>query len=149
MRITFDSERLKARRITVSEIKAIIDQTNVNQSGGYFVEGDREWTIRTVGELLNSEAFGKVIISRPREPVVYLSDVAQIDDSYERPDSLCRIDGKPGLIFNVFNQVGANIVQTIDSVDRELQLLRKDYGPAEPDFKGFTIRVTTYEMPSK
>ncbi len=135
MRITFDSERLKARRITVTEIKAIIDQTNVNQSGGYFVEGDREWTIRTVGELLNSEAFGKVIISRPREPVVYLSDVAQIDDSYERPDSLCRIDGKPGLIFNVFNQVGANIVQTIDSVDRELQLLRKDYGPRGARFQ--------------
>jgi hydrophobic/amphiphilic exporter-1 (mainly G- bacteria), HAE1 family len=135
MRITFDSERLKARRITVSEIKTIIDQTNVNQSGGYFVEGTREWTIRTVGELLNSKAFGQVIISKPREPVVYLSDVAQIEDSYERPDSLCRIDGKPGIIFNVFNQVGANVVQTIDSVDRELQLLRRDYGPRGAKFQ--------------
>src|SRR5208283_3974832 len=99
------------------------------------VEGAREWTIRTVGELLNSEAFGRVIISKPREPVVYLSDVAQIDDSYERPDSLCRIDGKPGIIFNVFNQVGANVVQTIDSVDSELQLLRKDYGPRGARFQ--------------
>jgi len=135
MRITFDLERLKARRITVSEIKTIIDQTNVNQSGGYFVEGTREWTIRTVGELLNSEAFGKVIISKPREPVVYLSDVAQIEDRYERPDSYCRIDGKPGIIFNVFNQVGANVVQTIDSVDSELQLLRKDYGPRGAKFQ--------------
>jgi len=135
MRITFDAERLKARRMTVSDIKQVIDQTNVNQSGGYFVEGTREWTIRTVGELLNAKAFAKVVISKPGDPVVYLSDVANVDDNYERPDSLCRIDGKRGIIFNVFNQVGANIVQTIDSVDRELQLLRNDYGPRGATFQ--------------
>ncbi|HMK35078.1 MAG TPA: efflux RND transporter permease subunit [Desulfomonilaceae bacterium] len=135
MKITFDSQRLKARRLSVADIKAIIDQTNVNQSGGYILEGTREWTIRTVGELPNAKAFAKIIISRPGEPVVYLSDVADIDDSYERPESYCRIDGKTGIIFNVFNQVGANIVQTIDSVDRELQALRNDYGPRGAKFQ--------------
>ncbi len=135
MRIIFDSERLKARKLTVSQVKAIVDQTNVNQSGGYFVEGTREWTIRTVGELLNAKAFAKIVISKPGDPVVYLSDVATIEDAYEKPDSLCRINGQPGIIFDVFNQVGANIVQTIDSVDSELRLLEKDYGPRGAKFQ--------------
>jgi hydrophobic/amphiphilic exporter-1 (mainly G- bacteria), HAE1 family len=135
MRITFDPERLKARRLTVADVKGFIDQTNLNQSGGYFVEGSREWTVRTVGELLTAKAFGKVIVSKPGESIVYLSDVAKTEDLYERPDSYCRINGEPGIIFNVFNQVGANVVQTIDSVDRELQLLRSEFGPKGAKFQ--------------
>jgi HAE1 family hydrophobic/amphiphilic exporter-1 len=135
MRITFDAERLKARRLTVSDVKGFIDRTNLNQSGGYFVEGTREWTVRTVGELLNAESFRKVIISRPGEPVVQLTDVAVVEDKYERPDSYCRINGVPGLIFNVFNQVGSNIVQTIDGVNAALKQLQSEYGPLGANFE--------------
>ncbi|MGO9566567.1 MAG: efflux RND transporter permease subunit [Desulfomonilaceae bacterium] len=129
MRITFDPKRLKARRLTVNDIKRFIDRKNLNQSGGYFIEGDREWTVRTVGELLNTEAFRGVMISKPGEPIMYLSDVAEIEDKFERPDSYCRINGVPGIVFNVLNQAGANLVETIDLIDRELGLLRQEYGP--------------------
>ncbi len=135
MRVTFDPERLKARRLTVSDVKNFIDKTNLNRSGGYFVEGTREWTVRTVGELLTADAFRQVVISKPGEPIVQLSDVARIDDMYEKPDSYCRINGVQGIVFNVFNQVGANIVQTIDDVDRELQKLQKEYGPQGARFQ--------------
>ncbi|MBI4962678.1 MAG: efflux RND transporter permease subunit [Desulfomonile tiedjei] len=135
MRITFDRERLKARRLTVADIKQFVDRTNLNQSGGYFVEGTREWTVRTVGELLSAESFRKVIISRPGQPIVYLSDVAIVEDKYERPDSYCRINGVPGLILNVFNQVGANLVQTINLVDKELERIEKEYGPLGAKFQ--------------
>jgi HAE1 family hydrophobic/amphiphilic exporter-1 len=129
MRIIFDPERLKARRLTIADVKRFIDRTNLNQSGSYFVEGTREWTVRTVGELLNAEAFRRVRISRPGAPIVYLSDVATIEDKFERPNSYCRINGTPGIIFNVYNQVGANIIETIDSIDRELKRVQKEYGP--------------------
>ncbi len=135
MRITYDPERLKARHLTVNDVKTFIDRTNFNQSGGYFVQGTREWTIRTVGELLSAEAFRKVIISRPGEPVVYLSDVADTQDLYDRPESYCRINGKPGIIFNVLGQAGANILETIALVNRELQLLQRDYGPRGAKFE--------------
>ncbi len=129
MTITFDPKRLKARRLTVAEIKRLIDNKNLNQSGGYFIEGNREWTVRTVGELLTAESFRRVIISKPGDPIVYLSDVAEIEDKFERPDSYCRIDGASGIVFNVLGQTGANLVQTINLIERELQLLQREYGP--------------------
>jgi len=135
MRITFDPERLKARQLTISDIKRFIDRTNLNQSGSYFIEGAREWTVRTVGELLNADAFRRVRISKPGAPIAYLSDIATVEDRYERPNSYCRIDNTPGIIFDVFNQVGANIIQTIDSVDRELGRLQKEYGPQGAKFQ--------------
>ncbi len=143
MRVTYDGERVRSRHLTVNNIKAFIDKTNFNQSGGYFVQGTREWTTRTVGELLNAGAFGKVIISKPGDPVVYLSDVADVQDLYDRPDSYCRINGKRGIVFSVLNQVGANILQTIDTVDRELEALQKDYGPFGAKFEK-TYDSSTY-----
>ncbi len=135
MRITFDPSRLKSRLLTANDVKNFLDRTNLNQSGGYFVQGIREYTIRTVGELLNSEAFSKVIVSKPGDPPVYLSDVAKAEDLYDRPDSYARINGKRGIIFSVLGQAGANILDTISSVDHELHLLQKDYGPRGAKFE--------------
>ncbi len=135
MTITYDPQRLKARRLTASDVKNFVDRTNFNQSGGYFVQGTREWTIRTVGELLNAEAFRKLIISKPGDPIVYLSDVADVQDSYLRPDSYSRINGQRGIIFSVLGQAGANILDTINSVNHELELLQKDYGPRGAKFQ--------------
>src|SRR5271157_2207443 len=135
MTITYDPQRLKARHLTASDVKNFVDRTNFNQSGGYFVQGTREWTIRTVGKLLRAEAFRKLIISKPGDPIVYLSDVADVQDSYDRPNSYSRINGQRGIIFSVLGQAGANILDTINSVDNELQRLQKDYGPRGAKFQ--------------
>ncbi|MDQ7785623.1 MAG: efflux RND transporter permease subunit [Desulfomonilaceae bacterium] len=129
MRISFDPERLKARHLTVAQIKRYIDQANINRSAGYFVQGPMEWTVRTIGELKDAEEFGKVIISEPGEPPVYLSDVAAIRDMYQRPDSDCRIDGEQGLVFSVYNEAGADIVNLINDVNKEMHKLQQEYGP--------------------
>ncbi len=135
MRITFDPQRLKARRLTVNDVKNYIDRANFNQSGGYFVQGTREWTLRTVNEFLDASAFRKLVVSKPGDPVVYLTDVANVQDSYDRPDSYCRIDGKRGIIFSVLSQAGANILDVINSVDREVKLLQQRYGPRGANFE--------------
>ena len=134
MRISFDPERLKARHLTVAQVKDCIDRANINRSAGYFVRGPMEWTVRTIGELKDAAAFGNVIISEPGEPPVYLKDVARIRDMYQRPDSDCRIDGKPGLVFSVYNEAGADIVKLIADVNKELHKLRQEYGPQGVEF---------------
>ncbi len=129
MRISFDIERLKARKLTVNDIKRFIDQTNLNRSAGYFNNGPVEWTVRVIGELKDAADFGKVIITKPGEPPLYLSDVARIRDMHERPDADCRIDGARGLIFNVYNEVGADILKLIHNVDGQLGKIQNEYGP--------------------
>ncbi len=128
MRITFDMERLKQRNLTVQDIKKRIDEVNLNQSGGYFVSGDREWTVRIVGKVLSANQFKKIIISEPGTPIVYLSDLATVEDTSERPDSYCRVNGKPGIVFDVFHQAGANVINTIELADKRLRKLQKEYG---------------------
>ncbi|MGC8603122.1 MAG: efflux RND transporter permease subunit [Desulfomonilaceae bacterium] len=135
MNVVFDPQRMKARRLSVNDIKGFIDKTNFNQSGGYFVQGIREYTTRTVGELLNESDFGKVVVSKPGDPVVYLSDIADLQDSYNRPDSYCRINGERGIIFNVLSSAGANILKTISLIDHEVKLLERDYGPRGAKFE--------------
>ncbi len=135
MTITYDPQRLKARHLTANDVKKFVDMANFNQSGGYFVQGTREWTIRTVGELLSADQFRKLIVSKPGDPIVYLSDVANVQDSYDRPNSYSRINGQRGIIFSVLGQAGANILDTISAVDKELERLQRDYGPRGAKFQ--------------
>ncbi len=58
---------------------------------------------------------------KPGDPIVHLSDVADAQDMYDRPDSYARINGQRGIVFSVLSQAGANILDTIGSVDRELR----------------------------
>ena len=146
MRITFDPQRVKSRRLTANDIKNFIDRTNLNRRGGYFVQGTREWTIRTVSKVLNAESFRKVVISKPGDPTVYLSDVADTEDLYDRPGLRPqRIDGKRGIVFSVLSQAGTNILDTIGSIDREIKLMQKDYGPRGAKFREST-RATISAM---
>lgn len=128
MRITFNMERLKQRNLTVENIKERIDSVNLNQSGGYFVSGDREWTVRIVGKALSANQFSKIVISEPGAPIVYLSDLATVEDRSERPDSYCRVNGKPGIVFDVFHQAGANVINTIELADKRIKKMQKEYG---------------------
>lgn len=134
MRVTFDPERLKARRLTVEDVARSIDLANINQSAGYFTGGAREWTVRCIGELQTERDFRNVVISPPGKEVVYLSEVAEIRDHYRRPDSNCRVNGEPAILFSVYTQAGANIIQTIDGIDEELRSLRDEYGPRGIEF---------------
>ncbi len=134
MRVSFDPERLKSRRLTVHDIKQYIDRTNINKSAGYYVDGNVEWTVRVLGERRDAQSFGRVLVSKPGESPVYLSDVATIRDIYQRPNGNCRINGKPGIVFNVYGEVGADVLKLIKGVKKELGKIEREYGPLGAEF---------------
>ncbi len=61
--------------------------------------------------------------------------MADAEDMYDRPDSYARINGQRGIVFSVLSQAGSNILDTIGSIDRELQLMQKDYGSRGAKFQ--------------
>ncbi len=58
-----------------------------------------------------------------------------MEDKYERPESYCRINERQGIVFNVFNQVGADIISTIDQVNEEIRIMEREYGPLGANFQ--------------
>jgi len=59
-----------------------------------------------------------------RGRIVRLRDVAEVRDTYDDPSQLYRIDGQPAVSFQVFKEVGTNVVSVADRVKARLRETR-------------------------
>jgi multidrug efflux pump len=79
MRLWIDNARLTAQNLTIADIANALRRENVDLPSGRVEGGDREFTVRTLGELDNAEAFGELIVANINGVSVRLRDIARVE----------------------------------------------------------------------
>ncbi|MBL8736608.1 MAG: efflux RND transporter permease subunit [Planctomycetes bacterium] len=124
-----DADRLAAYGLPVSTVSSAIRAQNVDQPGGNVTDHKRERTLRTMGRVLDPDAFVDLTIARRNGVPIHLGDVAEIEDGTEEPRSLARLDGVPTVVLEIRRQSGANTVAVIDGVRASLARLQAQLPP--------------------
>lgn len=119
-----DADRLAAYGLPVSTVSTAIRAQNVDQPGGNVTDRQRERTLRTMGRVLDPDAFVDLTVARRNGVPIHLGDVAEIEDGTEEPRSLARLDGVPTVVLEIRRQSGANTVAVIDGVREALARLQ-------------------------
>ncbi|MFN8827917.1 MAG: efflux RND transporter permease subunit [Planctomycetota bacterium] len=122
--VQVDADRLAAYGLSVSSVSAAIRAQNVDQPGGNVTDDKRERTLRTMGRVLDPDAFVDLTIARRNGVPIHLGDVATVEDGTEEPRSLARLDGVPTVVLEIRRQSGANTVAVIDGVREALASLQ-------------------------
>src|SRR5205085_6606024 len=89
--------------------------------GGALNAGTKEFTVRTMGRIVDAKQFNDIAIAMQQGYVVKVSDVGEADDSYEEPRTSGRLDGTPAVTIVVSKQSGANTVATATDVKERLK----------------------------
>ncbi len=135
--VIVDSELLRARQLTVADVRAALQSQNLEIPGGRVDQGGRELTLRTLGRMGSVADFSRIIVASPGGQPVYLADVARIVDGIEEPRTLSRLNGTNAVSLVVRKQSGSNTVRLIEAVKRRIEELR----PTLPaDFQLTVIR---------
>ncbi|MGE5429473.1 MAG: efflux RND transporter permease subunit [Syntrophomonadaceae bacterium] len=124
--VDVDLERLKAYALSINDVVQAVGASNVEIPGGNLDQGTRQLLLRTMGKFQNIEDFGKIIIVSKSGNIVRLNEVAQISDAAVERTSLSRYNGKPAVGLNILKQSGANTVQVVDEVQKELKQLQAE-----------------------
>jgi multidrug efflux pump len=125
MRVWIDPERMIARGLTIQEINAAIARENTEIPAGR-VEGDnREFAVRTRGELVTPEEFSNIIVKQSGNEVVRLSDVAQVEVGAEDERTVIRYNMQPALGLGIVKQKTASTVDVANAVVAEMPELSK------------------------
>lgn len=124
-----DADRLAAYGLPVATVSSAIRAQNVDQPGGNVTDQKRERTLRTMGRVLDPDAFVDLTIARRNGVPIHLGDVAEIEDGTEEPRSLARLDGVPTVVLEIRRQSGANTVAVIDGVRASLARLQAQLPP--------------------
>ncbi|HSQ61527.1 MAG TPA: efflux RND transporter permease subunit, partial [Acidobacteriota bacterium] len=78
MRVWLDPQRMAAHGITTQDIEQAVQRENAEIPAGR-VEGEqREFSVRTRGDLVTAQEFGAIIVKQEADQTVRLSDVADV-----------------------------------------------------------------------
>src|SRR3954454_20446787 len=137
VQVAVDIDRLRARGLTIEDVRNALSQQNLEMPEGRVEQGARELVVRTLGRMEKVRDFNEIIVGNSGGQPIYLRDIARVADSIEEPRSLSRLNGENSVSVLVRKQSGVNTVAVIEAVRARLEELK---AVLPPDFKVTTIR---------
>jgi HAE1 family hydrophobic/amphiphilic exporter-1 len=127
--VLIDPARVEALGMGVNEIIGGFQSENVNTPLGRLRRGTEEVSLRVSGKPDFVEQFRTMVIAQRQGRPIYVSDVAELRDGIEDQRTLALVNGSPAVALDVMKQSGANTVDIVDSVKREIERLKQDLPP--------------------
>jgi len=137
IRVHLDPVRLTAFGLSPAQVVSALRDENRQIFAGRITVETREIIARTMGEFEHLDEIRNTAVARgDNGDLVYVRDVATVDDSHEELRVNTRFNGRPCVKVNVLKQAEANTVQVADAVQKQLELLR-DQMPPDIEFGVF------------
>jgi multidrug efflux pump len=124
MRIWLDPQRMASRDLTVQDVENAVRRENAEIPGGRVEGSEREFSVRTRGELSTPEEFGAIIVSQKQDNPVRLSDIAEVTVGAEDERTITRFNGSPAIGLGIVKQTASSTVEVADEVNAALPRLR-------------------------
>ncbi len=120
MRVWLDPLRMAAHQLTTQDIEAAIRQENAEIPAGRVEGQEREFAVRTRGELTTPEEFGAIIVSQSKNDLVRLRDVAEVRVGAEDERTVARYNGESAIGLGIVKQSKASTVDVAAEVRKSL-----------------------------
>src|SRR3954463_12144724 len=123
VQVAVDIDRLRARGLTIEDVRTALLQQNLEVPEGRVEQAGRELVVRTLGRMPAVKSFNDLIVANSGGQPIFLHDVATVSDGIEEPRSLSRLNGTNSVTVVVRKQSGVNTVAVIDGVKARLKEL--------------------------
>jgi multidrug efflux pump len=141
MRVWLDPEKLASRNMVANDVVNALREQNVQVAAGRIGQPpvptgiDFQYTINTLGRLLDPEQFSEIIIKTgDKGQVTRLRDVGRVELGAKNSDVNSYLDGKPSTMLAVFQLPGSNALATADGIKAEMARLKERF-PQGVDYR--------------
>ncbi len=124
VQVNVDPRKLDGYGLTVEQLGAIISAENVNVPAGTIDIGSNTFILKSDGEFSSSGELNDIVVSNDGGRTVMLRDVAHIRDTLEKSTMDERINGRLGVRVMIQKQSGANTVEIVDVINRQLPAIK-------------------------
>ena len=124
IRVHLDPDRLRAFKLSPARIAKVLYEENREMFAGRVTVANREIIARTMGEFESLDEMRNVVVARSGQSLVYLKDVATVEDSHEEARVITRFNGQSCVKLSILKQAEANTVEVARRVKERLEELR-------------------------
>lgn len=119
-------EKLQTYGLSTTTISSLLASENLNLPGGTLLEGEKDITVRTIGEFSSIDDIKNIPIST-RSGTIFLRDVAEVEETYKDISSYSFVNGTESITLNITKSSVANTVDVATKVLKRLEELKEEY----------------------
>jgi hydrophobic/amphiphilic exporter-1 (mainly G- bacteria), HAE1 family len=144
VRVQVDPAKIAALGIQLEDIATVINAATVDSPKGSINGVAHSFAIYDNDQLLKAAPWNDVIVAYKNGAPVRIRDIGVAVDGPEDHLALAFQNGKNGIMFMIFKQAGANVIDTVKSVN---ELMPRALASVPPSIKVDTIvdRTTTIQ----
>lgn len=131
IQINVDPYKMEATGVTFGDISGAVQSENVTISGGNIRAGDYTRTLRVDGEFSDPYDLLNIIVKTDNQKIVYLRDVAVVDDTYKERTTYARSKNLPVVTINVTKRSGENLLIAADKIKEIIDKAKANRFPSD------------------
>jgi multidrug efflux pump subunit AcrB len=127
VRVSLNIEKMAQNRIPVNAVLGALQSENINIPGGRITMNTRSFNVKTSGDYKNVKEIRNTIVYSAAGKIVYLKDIASVDEGYQDESHITRLNGSRAVLItasqkdkqNIFN-VSGQVYPVLDKFESEL-----------------------------
>src|SRR5579875_3754398 len=125
-----DPAKLRIASVSVSDILAAVDRSNIITSPGLFPRNHQLYLGLISGQAHDAQQIGDIFIKNsPSGDPIYVHNVAKVIPSFQPHFTICTANGQPAVLVNVNRQRASNTMQVANAVNAEMAQIEKTLPP--------------------
>src|ERR1700680_2032179 len=125
VRIQADLARLANYGISMEDLRNVIVGANVAGAKGSLDGAHQSYTIAANDQISAASAYRDVVVTYRNQAPVFIKDVADVVDGLENTKVGGWYQGTPAVIVDIQRQPGANVIATVQGIQKELPRLQR------------------------
>ena len=119
VRIEVSPGAIEEYQIPLAAVADAVRGRNIRSTAGSFESYASERNLVTMAQFERpGDVADAIVRSTFTSPLIRVSDIAVIEDGFEEPRIITRIDGRPAITFQVLKKEEADIIRTVDAIKR-------------------------------
>ncbi|MGB6452447.1 MAG: efflux RND transporter permease subunit [Steroidobacteraceae bacterium] len=123
VRVEADPHKLAAYGLNIDDLRTLLGDINVSQPKGNFDGPDLDYTINDNDQIQDPNDYLNTVIAYQNGAPVFIHDVARVTQAAQDIEQGAWFDHTPAIVLNVMRQPGANVIATVDQIEKQLPQL--------------------------
>ncbi len=129
LEVIVDPVVMETYNVDLGTLFQLVADNNLLVAAGAIDTGAGRMVLKVPGIIEDFDDILGMPVKVSGDTVITFEDVATIRRTFKDPDGFARLDGQPTLALEVSKRIGANIIETIDSVKAVVEENRKLWPP--------------------
>lgn len=127
IRVELDIKKISEYEISATSIRNSLAVTGKNTPAGRVDKGEMTNVIRTLGEFRSIEEIRQIPVSYQNvlQPVK-IGQIGKVTDTLQDENSRTYVNGKAGLLIQIYRQSGANTIAVADNITKKIAQINEE-----------------------